>query len=36
MGIQDVGATELSSAVAEMASSAGYGLEMNLYVVPLR
>ena len=36
IGIQDMGAAGLSSASAEMASSAGYGVEMNLDLVPQR
>ncbi|MHA6261125.1 phosphoribosylformylglycinamidine synthase subunit PurL [Sporosarcina sp. CAU 1771] len=36
IGIQDMGAAGLTSASAEMASSAGYGVEMNLDLVPQR
>lgn len=36
IGIQDMGAAGLSSASAEMASSAGYGVELNLDLVPQR
>lgn len=36
IGIQDMGAAGLSSASAEMASSAGYGVEMNLDLIPQR
>lgn len=36
IGMQDMGAAGLSSASAEMASSAGYGVEMNLDLVPQR
>ncbi len=36
IGMQDMGAAGLSSASAEMASSAGYGIEMNMNLVPQR
>lgn len=36
IGMQDMGAAGLSSASAEMASSAGYGVELNLNLVPQR
>lgn len=36
IGMQDMGAAGLSSASAEMASSAGYGVELNLDLVPQR
>ena len=36
IGIQDMGAAGLTSASAEMASSAGHGVEMNLNLVPQR
>ena len=36
IGIQDMGAAGLTSSSAEMASKAGYGIEMNLDLVPQR
>ncbi len=36
IGIQDMGAAGLTSSAAEMASKAGYGVEMNLDLVPQR
>lgn len=36
VGIQDMGAAGLTSSAAEMASKAGYGVEMNLDLVPQR
>ncbi len=36
IGIQDMGAAGLASSSAEMASKAGYGVEMNLDLVPQR
>lgn len=36
IGIQDMGAAGLTSAAAEMASSAGHGVELNLDLVPQR
>ncbi|CAM3209224.1 phosphoribosylformylglycinamidine synthase subunit PurL [Filibacter tadaridae] len=36
IGIQDMGAAGLTSSAAEMASKAGYGVEMNLNLVPQR
>ena len=36
IGIQDMGAAGLTSSSAEMASKAGYGVEMNLDLVPQR
>lgn len=36
VGMQDMGAAGLTSAAAEMASSAGYGVELNLDLVPQR
>jgi phosphoribosylformylglycinamidine synthase subunit PurL len=36
VGIQDMGAAGLTSSSAEMASKAGYGIEMNLDLVPQR
>ncbi|SIT92858.1 phosphoribosylformylglycinamidine synthase subunit PurL [Edaphobacillus lindanitolerans] len=36
VGIQDMGAAGLTSSSAEMASKAGYGVEMNLDLVPQR
>lgn len=36
IGMQDMGAAGLTSAAAEMASSAGYGVEMNMNLVPQR
>ncbi|WP_342506531.1 phosphoribosylformylglycinamidine synthase subunit PurL [Sporosarcina sp. FSL K6-2383] len=36
IGIQDMGAAGLTSSAAEMASKAGYGVELNLDLVPQR
>lgn len=36
VGMQDMGAAGLTSAAAEMASSAGFGVELNLDLVPQR
>lgn len=36
VGMQDMGAAGLTSAAAEMASSAGYGIELNMNLVPQR
>ncbi|WP_019414182.1 phosphoribosylformylglycinamidine synthase subunit PurL [Paenisporosarcina sp. TG20] len=36
VGIQDMGAAGLTSSAAEMASKAGFGIEMNLDLVPQR
>ncbi len=36
IGIQDMGAAGLTSSSAEMASKAGYGVEMNLDLIPQR
>ncbi len=36
IGIQDMGAAGLTSSAAEMASKAGYGIELNLDLVPQR
>ncbi|MBS4224409.1 phosphoribosylformylglycinamidine synthase subunit PurL [Lederbergia citrea] len=36
IGIQDMGAAGLTSSSAEMASKAGYGIEMNLDLIPQR
>lgn len=36
VGIQDMGAAGLTSSSAEMASKAGYGVEMNLDLIPQR
>ena len=36
IGIQDMGAAGLISSSSEMASKAGYGIEMNLDLVPQR
>ncbi len=36
IGIQDMGAAGLTSSAAEMASKAGYGVELNLNLVPQR
>ncbi|HEY4566515.1 phosphoribosylformylglycinamidine synthase subunit PurL [Planococcaceae bacterium Storch 2/2-2] len=36
VGIQDMGAAGLTSSAAEMASKAGYGVELNLDLVPQR
>ncbi|AYC30311.1 phosphoribosylformylglycinamidine synthase subunit PurL [Paenisporosarcina cavernae] len=36
VGIQDMGAAGLTSSSAEMASKAGFGIEMNLDVIPQR
>lgn len=36
IGMQDMGAAGLTSAAAEMASSAGYGVELNMDLVPQR